>query len=309
MTSHMFRGGAVRKAAGEAVRRGACLLTLCAVLSVGMIGCAQEGNAETEAEAETIRCGGSSTMMPMVETIVRAYTLHNPSANIDLSTSGSGEGVQELLRGQLDVARVSRALKADELEAASQQYLVLRNYLIGYDAVAVIVHPSRADAIKGLTGAQLRAIFSTGELSDWSAIDPNNPGQVQAYAISPVKSGTGQFFFSATGIDAKGYHRKVKLLDYSPIPIEAVANNPNGIGFVPFVLLDDRVRAVAIGGKAGEFVACETATIRDASYPLTRPLQLVTVSPSPDAIIRFLDFALSESGQALIASTGAVPIH
>ena len=83
-----------------------------------------------------------------------------------------------------------------------------------------------------------------------------------------------------------------------------VSENPNGIGYISLSVLSDMVAAVAIDG-----VPCTAETVRNKSYPLQRPVFLVTKRNSgiPAAAQGFLDFAFSPEAADYIAMAGVVP--
>ena len=88
--------------------------------------------------------------------------------------------------------------------------------------------------------------------------------------------------------------------------IEAVAGNPNAIGYASLSAVEgkDTVKAVTVGG-----VACTEATVLDGSYAIQRPFVLVTkdgtaLSPAAQT---FFDFATSKDAASLIQNAGAVP--
>ena len=87
--------------------------------------------------------------------------------------------------------------------------------------------------------------------------------------------------------------------------IEAVAGNPNAIGYASLSALKDTVKAVTVGG-----VVCSEETVLDGSYEIQRPFVFVTkdgVALSAQAQA-FFDFATSSAANDLIRSAGAVPV-
>ena len=87
--------------------------------------------------------------------------------------------------------------------------------------------------------------------------------------------------------------------------IEAVAGNPNAIGYASLSSLKDTVKAVTVGG-----VECTEDTVLDGSYAIQRPFVFVTkdgVTLSAQAQA-FFDFATSSAAGDLIRAAGAVPV-
>ena len=89
--------------------------------------------------------------------------------------------------------------------------------------------------------------------------------------------------------------------------IEAVAGNPNAIGYASLSSVEgkDTVKAVTVDG-----VACSEDTVLDGSYAIQRPFVFVTkdgVALSAQAQA-FFDFATSSAANDLIRAAGAVPV-
>ena len=89
--------------------------------------------------------------------------------------------------------------------------------------------------------------------------------------------------------------------------IEAVAGNPNAIGYASLSAVEGKntVKAVTVGG-----VACTEETVLNGSYAIQRPFVLVTktgetLSPAAQA---FFDYATSSAASQLTKAAGAVPV-
>ena len=79
--------------------------------------------------------------------------------------------------------------------------------------------------------------------------------------------------------------------------IEAIAQDPQAIGYVSMGEIPSGVRVLKVEGTlpARESVA-------QGDYPLTRDLWLVTRDPPPEALQHFLAFALSPAGQQIVGT-------
>jgi phosphate transport system substrate-binding protein len=75
-----------------------------------------------------------------------------------------------------------------------------------------------------------------------------------------------------------------------------VSTTPNTIGYLSFGFLDDSIQTVAI-----EDVAPSVANVKNGSYPIFRPLNMLTNGEPNELAKAFLDFILSAEGQALVA--------
>ena len=75
----------------------------------------------------------------------------------------------------------------------------------------------------------------------------------------------------------------------------AVANDETAIGYISLGSLNDTVKAVTVGG-----VAASAETVKDGSYVLARPFNIVTNGDATDPVaVDFIAYVLSKDGQAL----------
>ena len=149
---------------------------------------------------------------------------------------------------------------------------------------------------------QIGKIF-TGEITDWSEVG-GDAGTISCIGRE-AGSGTRDGFESIT--DTKDACKLDQELTSTGGVIEAVAGNPNAIGYASLSAVEgkDTIKAVTVGG-----VACTEATVLDGSYAIQRPFVLVTktdatLSPAAQA---FFDYATSTAANDLIKAAGAVPV-
>ena len=82
-----------------------------------------------------------------------------------------------------------------------------------------------------------------------------------------------------------------------------VSTTPNAVGFLSFGYLDSSVKALAIGG-----VAATEVNAANGSYPVVRPLNMMTMGMPEGLAAGYLDFILSAEGQEIVAAEGYIAI-
>jgi phosphate transport system substrate-binding protein len=198
--------------------------------------------------------------------------------------SGGGKGLERLFTGEVEIAGVARRLTVEEL--ARQPYF----QIIGYDALGVYVHAK--NPLKGLSKAQLKAIFS-GAIVNWK--DVGGPNLPIVTCTEPLASGRNTLaVFQTTILDDAPFGPVHEAPDPSDC-LAFVAGNPGAISFATIAYAIAGVRALPIDG-----VEPSPARVMDSTYLLSRPLLLVTRSQPRGAIAAFLDFMLSAEGQAIV---------
>ena len=123
-------------------------------------------------------------------------------------------------------------------------------------------------------------------------------------------SGTRGAFIELTGVEEKNADgQKVdNTTEAAAIQsstngvMTAVANDETAIGYISLGSLNDSVKAVKVGG-----VAASAETVKDGSYTLARPFNIVTNGEATDPVaVDFIAYCLSNDGQALATEEGYV---
>lgn len=284
----------------------ALILTLALSLAV-LTGCGSktetpadtntDSNAQTEAPAAlsgSVSTNGSTSMEKVIGALSEQFMADNSGVTVTYDPTGSGAGIEAASNGSADIGLASRALK-DEEKAGG-----LTETIVALDGIAVIVNTD--SKVENLTVEQIGKIF-TGEITDWSEVG-GDAGTISCIGRE-AGSGTRDGFESITG--TKDACKLDQELTSTGGVIEAVAGNPNAIGYASLSAVEgkDTVKAVTVGG-----VACTEATVLDGSYAIQRPFVLVTKtgetrSPAAQA---FFDYATSSAASQLIKAAGAVPV-
>ncbi|MBN1246356.1 MAG: substrate-binding domain-containing protein, partial [Anaerolineae bacterium] len=83
----------------------------------------------------------------------------------------------------------------------------------------------------------------------------------------------------------------------------AVSSTPNSIAFLSFGYLDNSVLAIAVDG-----VEPTVENAINGTYPVVRPLNMVTLGEPEGAVKAFLDFVMSVEGQAIVEEEGFIAV-
>ena len=283
----------------------ALLLTL-ALSMAALTGCGSKTDApaadstdsttgtETPAALSgSVSTNGSTSMEKVIGILSEQFMADNSGVSVTYDPTGSGAGIEAASNGSADIGLSSRALKDEEIAGG------LTGTTVALDGIAVIVNAG--SKVEDLSVEQIAQIF-TGEITDWSEVG-GEAGTISCIGRE-AGSGTRDGFESIT--NTKDACKLDQELTSTGGVIEAVAGNPNAIGYASLSAVEgkDTIKALTVGG-----VACTEETVLDGSYAIQRPFVLVTrtgeaLSPAAQA---FFDFATSSAANDLIKSAGAVP--
>jgi len=245
------------------------------------------------ARQEVIQIKGSDTMVNLGQAWAEEFMNQHPEVTLAVTGGGSGTGIAALINGTTHVAQCSREMKPEEKEAVLKSTgLEVREFIVGLDALAVIVHPS--NPVSELSIDQLSDIF-TQKITNWSEVGGLDE------SILPLSrernSGTHVYFLEEVVRqgNAKGpeeFANTILMMPSSQAIAQEVA----------------RSRA-AIGYKSGEpAVAPTLETGQNKTYPISRPLYIYTAGRPEGDIQRFLDFIQSAEGQEIVKIMDFVPL-
>jgi len=88
-----------------------------------------------------------------------------------------------------------------------------------------------------------------------------------------------------------------------------VVTNVNAIGYIGLGYMSNKVNALGIATAAGKpFVEPAVATVKNKTYPVSRPLYWYTNGKPKGNVKKLVDFALSAEGQKVVAELDFVPV-
>jgi phosphate transport system substrate-binding protein len=251
----------------------------------------------------TITVKGSDTMVILGQRWAEEYMKKHKDTTVQVTGGGSGTGISALINGTTDVCEASRSMKDPEKKQVADKAGGPPVELpVAKDGLSVYVN--EGNPVKELTMAQLKDIY-TGKVTNWKDVGGQD-GKIVPYSREN-SSGTYVFFKEHVLANA----------DYTPR-----AQNMPGTGAVVSAVSKDKA-AIGYGGAAYSKgikvikvkkdektpgVVPSDATIKDGSYPLSRPL-FFYLRPKASADIKaFTDWVLSPEGQAIVVKVGYFPI-
>jgi phosphate transport system substrate-binding protein len=279
------------------------LFLVFSAVAAGICGCGGSGDgrdgSDTAIDGSSLSGGitivGSTTVQPLAEVLAEAFEALHPDAVIDVQGGGSSVGVTSAGQGTADIGNVSRDVKQDELD----QFPGLVVHTIARDGIAIIVNPDVT--VGDLSLEQIRGIFS-GEITSWAGV--GGPDVPIVVVSREEGSGTRGAFEELVLGEGVLMTETAILQPSNGAVLTTVAGTPSSAAYLSFGYIDSSVRTISIGG-----IAPTAENAANGSYPVVRPLNMVT-NGEPEGLVRgFLDFVLGDDGQALVVQEGYLAVR
>ena len=276
------------------MRKSFLLLGTVALLAAALIA----APAAVMAGGKSITITGSTTVLPIAQKAAEDFMKKHPDVRISVAGTGSGDGIKAVIDGTADIGDASREMKKKEIKLAKSKGITPKQFVVALDCIVPVVHPS--NKVSDLTLAQLKKIY-TGDIKNWKEV---GGADLKIVAVSrDSSSGTFEVW------NKKVLGKKVRVRPDAQLQAsngavaQAVAGNKNAIGYVGIGYVNDKLKALKVGG-----VMASAKTAMDKSYPIARGLNMYTRGEPKGAVKQFIDFVLSPEGQKIVVEEGFVSL-
>jgi phosphate transport system substrate-binding protein len=260
-------------------------------------------SATTLSAAKPISIKGSDTMVIMTARLAETFMKAKPGTVIQVTGGGSGVGIAALINGTTDIAASSRPIKTSETDKLKARFATVGYaHPIARDGLSVYVHVS--NPVKELTLAQIRDIY-TGRITNWKQVG----GRDAAILLYSRENSSGTYtYFKDNVLLGKDFTPRAQTLQGTAGVVNAVANDPNGIGYGGAAYAKGIRFAAVKKDEKSPAILPSLETVRSGQYPISRYLYLYTrVKPSKD-MKAFIDWATGPEGQAIVSKVGYFPV-
>ena len=238
---------------------------------------------------------GSSTIAPLASELAKRFESQHAGVRIDVQSGGSSRGINDARQGLSDIGMVSRDLKEEEKD--------LQHFTIARDGVCMILNAE--NPVKALTDEQIVSIY-TGKVTNWKGVG----GKDAPITVANKAEGrsTLELFLHYFKLENKDVKAQV-IVGENEQDIKTVAGNPNAIGSVSIGSAEFEVKqGVPIKLLSMRGIAATTKTLAGSTFPLARPLNLVTKAAPTGTAKEFIDFAQSADVHDLVEKQFFVPL-
>jgi len=244
---------------------------------------------------------GSTSALPLMQEMARAYRQAHPEARIRVSGGGSAAGLQALIAGETDIAMSSRFIEPREVAQAAQRSVYPVPFELAHDAIVPVVPPR--NPLRNLSRRQIGLIYA-GQIRSWAELGVDG-GEITVICRD-ANSGT-RALWTRMALRGRPAAACTRTLASNREVIQAVRDDPAAIGYIGMAHLSAsaRLRPLRVDGQAGT-----PECVRTGCYPLTRSLFLFTDGWPDREVLRFIRFAQrSPQARRIIGEAGLTPVH
>ena len=267
------------------------------------------GDDSSRSGRAVIQNKGSDTLVNVAQAWAENYRTVDPSVAVAVSGGGSGTGISAMINGTVDIANSSRAMRESELEEARVRGIEPIEHVVGFDALAVFLHPD--NPIDAISAGQLSQIYAEGGAYEtWSQLGVSVPGCGSDEIIRVSRqnnSGTYAYFQEAVLASAE-FKLGSRDMNGSSEVVDLVANTPCAIGYSGLAYATEEVEMPCVSStEGGDCVSPSVESAIDGTYPIARPLLMYTAGEPSGMIKEYMDWIFTEEAQCIILDKGYAP--
>ena len=247
--------------------------------------------------SDALRVGGTGSGVGGMRLVAEALARQPGAPAVEvLPAFGSAGGIAALIEGRLDIAVTNRLPNATESARAGFK-------VQEYARTPFVMAVHRNLGLQALTGAQFAALYAEG-----AAVYPNGqrarpvlrlPEEIDSRLVAALVPAAGPPHEAAQA--RKGMLRAATDAEAA----ELVEKVPGAFAASTLAQIESERRpfvALAIDGRVPT-----AAALASGQYPHFKPLYLIVRANADVRTQRFVDFLLSDAGQAVLAAHGHLP--
>jgi phosphate transport system substrate-binding protein len=327
-------------------------LFLCALLAWASAGVlAQDPNylkdlkpyQPQQSVSGTLRLWGNPYIPELIAAWQEGFRKHHPDVQFQTNLQGTEAAMAGLYGNVADVVFVGREAYKAEIAAFEEQFgyppteikITSGSYATPHKTFALMVYVHKDNPLSRLSFKQLDALYSAERrrgaaepIKTWGQLGVkgewvSRPVHVYGYNFD---TGMARFFRLTVLKDSyrwnpemkefnNGRDAKGEVINAGTYVTEAIAKDPNGIGFANVMFENPAVKAVALAENgAGPYVLPSKETAWQRAYPLTRYSTMFINRPPgkpvDPKVKEFLRYILSRDGMdAIVRDRAFLPLN
>ena len=291
-------------------------------LSLSFVSCKKRPKDKWEDTSNTgiIKIACDENFKNLMDVEIDAFEAHNNYlATINPIYTNEKEVISLLLEDSVRLALTTRDFNVEEQKTVKDKQMFVQKFLIAFDGIALVSNRANPDSLISLP--VIKKIL-TGEITEWSQINPKSPLGTIRVIFDNNQSGILRYVVDSL-TKSESLSPNLYALNNSDELVGKVSELPNAIGVIGFNLLSDesrrnsdlqkKLRLMRIGKE--EPVTLQNAylpyagDIKNEDYPLWREIYVLLSDPNPKLGLSsgFSIFLAHDVGQMVILKSGLLP--
>jgi phosphate transport system substrate-binding protein len=233
-----------------------------------------------------------------------AFMKKTPGVQVAVTGGGSGTGIAAMINKTTDICAASRKVREAEINKGKGVGVDFKEFVVGRDGISMVVN--KENPIQALTLDQLRKIFN-GTYKNWSEVGGSDGNII----VLSRETSSGTYVYVQEEVLMKdNYAQEARLMPSNAAIAQAISQDKNAIGYVGVAYAKQAdVKIVPVKKvDLSQPVMPTDETIKDGTYPISRPLHLYTNGEPKGNVKAFIDFAFSDEGQKIVEDIGFISI-
>ncbi len=273
------------------MKRILTVMVLLLVAAMAFAGGQQE--ADASGFSGDYAFGGSTTVDPIITACIEEWKDIHPDVRISYEGVGSSNGVKGVISGQYSLGAASREPKEKEVEQGVEAIHV------ALDAIAAVVNKDTV-TISNLSIEELAKIYA-GDIQNWSEV--GGPDEEIVVFNRDEASGTYETFEKKVLGDYE-FASDHGVVTSNGDMAAKVGDTPYAVGYVGLGFVSEPgLKALTLEG-----VEATVDNVYNGSYAVQRFLNVVHVGELGEVEQAFVDYILSDDGQAIVAELDFIPL-
>lgn len=301
-------------------------------LAASLTGCLKYEKKANSSTTGTMTMVCDDTFRNIMEQEIDVFEYQYPDAHVLARYATQGEALDSLLSLNTRTVVIARDLTKKERDYLKAKRRNVKSSKIAVDAVALIVNKNNPCSM--LTTKEVGDILS-GSSTEWNDLEPSELGKI-AVVFDDKSSSLVQFMRDSL-LNGGDLGPNVYAQGSIPAVVDMVSKNVNAIGVLGVtwitsdmktaeltsdelaqsVLSDEPIQGATLSQEVkvlklrrpDEVTAYKPyqQNIFDGTYPLYRPIYMITTGVSGSLASGFYTFVTGDIGQKIIMKTGIMP--
>ncbi|MFZ4862721.1 PstS family phosphate ABC transporter substrate-binding protein [Sphingobacterium sp. Mn56C] len=253
----------------------------------------------------SLKVVADETILPLIQEQKEVFESSYTNAKVLESGKPEIQAINTLLKGEADVAILTRALNADEKKSFEQRQITPRIFAFAYDGIVLVSNKNDIDT--GVVVSDIIELLKGNKVKPYTLVFDNVNSSILRY-------------FRDLGNIEKVANTFVEAKTNAEEVLKTVASSTGKIGFLSlnqYLTFEssfqemDKIRILSVLNEklaTPKYVKPSQASLSTDEYPLKREIFVLNYQPNLGLGIGFSAFLTGDRGQRIVLKAGMLPV-